>query len=231
MVSPRPGALLHLDRLPLFESLSESARCRIAAAASVREVERGGEVFAAGEPCAGLYFVVEGLVKLYAKSPSGHEKVIEVLGAGTCLTDAWFLQGDHHVAHARALSHARVLIVSTPVVMTELNQHPELALRLLSQMSTRYTNLMRDVEALTLHSGSKRVVDYLLRVRTLAAGQRDGNETVVSLPASKGTIASLLSVTPEHFSRILHELQAQGLISVRRRQIHIPNIQRLAAFA
>ncbi|MGC4062995.1 MAG: helix-turn-helix domain-containing protein [Aquabacterium sp.] len=50
------------------------------------------------------------------------------------------------------------------------------------------------------------------------------------MPASKGTIASLLSVTPEHFSRILHDLQARGLIAVQRRQIHILDAQGLARF-
>jgi len=53
----------------------------------------------------------------------------------------------------------------------------------------------------------------------------------VSLPASKGTIASLLSVTPEHFSRILHELQARGLIEVDRRHIKILDAQGLASYA
>lgn len=56
-------------------------------------------------------------------------------------------------------------------------------------------------------------------------------DVTVSLPASKGTIASLLSVTPEHFSRILHDLQANGLIAVDRRHIHILDAQRLASYA
>ena len=89
---------------------------------------------------------------------------------------------------------------------------------------------VRDIEALTLHSGIKRVVDYLVHspdVGQVPVSQRDAT---VSLPASKGTIASLLSVTPEHFSRILHELQANGLIAVNRRQIHIPDVQRLACY-
>jgi CRP/FNR family transcriptional regulator, dissimilatory nitrate respiration regulator len=37
-----------------------------------------------------------------------------------------------------------------------------------------------------------------------------------------------LSVTPEHFSRILHDLQSRGLIAVNRREIVIPDVERLA---
>jgi CRP-like cAMP-binding protein len=38
---------------------------------------------------------------------------------------------------------------------------------------------------------------------------------------SKATLASRLSLTPEYFSRVLHELEAAGLISVDKRDIHI----------
>lgn len=43
----------------------------------------------------------------------------------------------------------------------------------------------------------------------------------VSLPVSKATLASRLSLTPEYFSRVLHELEAKGLIQVDNRDIHI----------
>ena len=50
------------------------------------------------------------------------------------------------------------------------------------------------------------------------------------LPASKATVASRLSLTPEYFSRVLHELEAQGLIQIDKREIRILDVQRLASF-
>jgi thiamine biosynthesis lipoprotein len=52
----------------------------------------------------------------------------------------------------------------------------------------------------------------------------------VSLPVSKATIASRLSITPEYFSRVLHELESAGLISIERRQIHIEDCKALANY-
>ena len=52
----------------------------------------------------------------------------------------------------------------------------------------------------------------------------------VSLPVSKATIASRLSITPEYFSRVLHELEAAGLIRIDKREIHIPDVERLANY-
>ena len=52
----------------------------------------------------------------------------------------------------------------------------------------------------------------------------------VSLPVSKSTIASRLSLTPEYFSRVLHELEAAKLITVQRRDIHIHDTAKLAGY-
>ena len=51
----------------------------------------------------------------------------------------------------------------------------------------------------------------------------------LTLPTSKAIVASRLNLTPEHFSRILHELQAKGLIQRRRREIRILDIAKLRA--
>ncbi len=47
---------------------------------------------------------------------------------------------------------------------------------------------------------------------------------------SKATIASRLSLTPEYFSRVLHELEAAGLIEVDKRDIRILDPQRLVRY-
>ena len=230
MVSRRLDVVSYLGSQVLFQNMPEAELQRIAAASIVRRLPRGTEIFVAGDTCEGLYLVVDGMVKLYAKGPQGHEKVIEVVGEGGCVTEALLFSDCPHSVNASALSDLQLVEVPRAVLMSELNRSPELALRFITDLSRRFTGLVRDIEALTLHSGIKRVVDYLVHspdVGQVPASQRDAT---VSLPASKGTIASLLSVTPEHFSRILHELQANGLIAVNRRQIHIPDVQRLACY-
>ena len=52
----------------------------------------------------------------------------------------------------------------------------------------------------------------------------------VSLPTSKANVASRLNVTPEHFSRILHQLIDDKLIAVNGREVHILDVARLRSF-
>jgi CRP-like cAMP-binding protein len=72
----------------------------------------------------------------------------------------------------------------------------------------------------------QRVIGYLLRDQD----DKDSKSITVALPVSKGTIASRLSLTPEYFSRVLHELETNGLIEIDKREIRIPDARRLAAY-
>jgi CRP-like cAMP-binding protein len=72
------------------------------------------------------------------------------------------------------------------------------------------------------------VIGYLLRDQEPDEG---GAGTVtVSLPVSKATVASRLSLTPEYFSRVLRELEAASLIVVDKRDIRILDVRRLAEY-
>ena len=55
-------------------------------------------------------------------------------------------------------------------------------------------------------------------------------EVTVSLPVSKATLASRLSLTPEYFSRVLRELEEARLIEVDKRDIRILDAARLATY-
>lgn len=214
----------------LFKGMGQSELARIAAACNTKSVARGEDLFQAGQACEGLYFVVDGLIKLYAKAGNGQEKVLEVIGPGTCVCEALVFGETAHGVHAGALMDAFLLFVPRSALEAELERNAGLAIRLLKGLSRRMNGLLKDIEAVTLHSGVQRVVDYLLQSPASPDEPARPKAVTVSLPASKGTIASLLSVTPEHFSRILHELQSRGLISVERRQIHIHDAQALAQY-
>ena len=59
---------------------------------------------------------------------------------------------------------------------------------------------------------------------------REHSSPCCGLPVSKAIVASRLNLTPEHFSRILHDLQTLGLISVDGRDVHIVDVVRLRAY-
>jgi CRP-like cAMP-binding protein len=112
------------------------------------------------------------------------------------------------------------------VHLEEIERDPRFSLRMLAGISRRLHGLVRDIESGALHSGMQRVIGYLVRDSDCGSEQ----SVTVSLPVSKATIASRLSLTPEYFSKVLHELESEGLIEIDKRDIRIIDPKRLATY-
>ena len=221
----------YLAVLPLFHELSGTELQRMASGCQVRRFGRGDMVFSVGQPCNEFHVTVIGQVKLYAVSPSGQEKVIELIGPGNTFAEALMFTDRPYIVNAQALTDVLLLSVSKHAVVGEIEIDPRFALRMLAGISRRLHGLVHDVESYALCSGLQRVIGYLLR-DPAGDDRRDGDPEAltVSLPVSKATIASRLSLTPEYFSRVLHELEGAGLIAIDKREIRILDVKRLAAF-
>lgn len=233
----------YLAVLPLFQEMTPAELQRLAEGCRLRRLARGDSVFRVGEPCEEFHVTVMGQVKLFAISPQGQEKVIELIGPGNSFAEALMFTGKPYIINAQSLTDTLLLTVDKVAVVGEIERDPRFAMRMLAGISRRLHGLVHDVQAYSLHSGMQRVIGYLLRDLPEEADDAAGfsladagcaapppprRELRVSLPVSKATIASRLSLTPEYFSRVLHELEAEGLITIDKRDIRILDPARLA---
>jgi len=220
----------YLSVLPLFGDMQPAELQALAEqGCQLHRMGRGETVFRVGQACEAFHVVVTGQVKLYALSPSGAEKVIELVGPGNSFGEALMFTDRPHIVNAQTLSECLLLSISKATMMEEIARDPRFALRMLAGVSRRLHGLIRDVESYCLHSGIQRVIGFLLSEQE-EEDYEDGDTLTVSLPVSKATIASRLSLTPEYFSRVLHELEAEGLIQIDRRDIRILNTRGLASY-
>ena len=217
-----------LSRLPLFEELAPDEIDRIATGTTELHVPRGEIVVNRGDPCVGFHLVVYGQVKLAFLSPQGGEKVVEIVGPGYSFGEALMFMGKPYIVMAQTLSDSLLMHVSRKVVFDELERDPVFARKMLAGLSRRLHSLISDVESYSMQSGTERVIGYLLRQDETHS---NANEPyAVTLPTSKAVVASRLNVTPEHFSRILHDLSEKGLIAVEGREIRILDAGKLRGY-
>ncbi|AEC19168.1 cyclic nucleotide-binding domain-containing protein [Pusillimonas sp. T7-7] len=214
-----------LAKLPLFNELSTQELDVLAAGTTEVQVARGEMIFHRGDPCVGFHTVVYGQIKLMFVSPMGGEKVVRLIGPGDSFGEALMFLDKAYIVSAQALADTMLLHVAKSVLFTELDRHPGFARKMLAGLSQRLHNLMSDVEAYSLRSGTQRVIGYLLKD---GGARQDGRQ--FRLETSKTVIASRLNLTPEHFSRILHDLGANGLIKVKGRDITIIDGAKLSAY-
>lgn len=214
-----------LSHAPIFRGLCRDDIARIARGASQVHAERGMVLFHRGAECRGFHLVAFGQVKLAVGTAGGAERVIEILGAGGTFGEAVMFTGMPYPVTATMLADSLLVHVSRDVLYAEIDHDPRLAHRMLAGLSQRLHVMVKDLEALTLRSGMQRVIGYLLSL--VDEAQAGGS---VTLPAQKSLVASRLNVTPEYFSRILHDLSAAGLVRIDGRRIDILDPEGLRSF-
>lgn len=214
-----------LKRLPLFDDFGADELSVVAGGTSELHATRCQPIFHRGDTCNGFYSVVYGQVKLGFVSAQGNEKIVEIVGSGHSFGEALMFMERPYILNASALCDTLLLHISKAVVFEELERNPGFARRMLAGVSRRMHGLISDVESYSLHSGSQRIVGYLLNE------QPPGDSGRVLLSASKKLIASRLNLTPEYFSRVLHDLVSRGMIALRGREVTILDAEGLRAFA
>ena len=213
-----------LKRLPLFADFTADELTVLAASTQEVHVPRGTPIFNRGDPCRGFHIVIYGQVKLGFLSVQGDEKIVEIIGPGFSFGEALMFMEKPYIVGATALDDTMLLHIAKEAVFGELEHNPAFARRMLAGMSRRLHGLIKDVESYSLRSGSQRIVGYLLK------DEPDGDGALVTLSVSKKLLASRLNLTPEYFSRVLHDLSEHGMIAVKGRQITILDIERLRAY-
>jgi CRP/FNR family transcriptional regulator, dissimilatory nitrate respiration regulator len=218
-----------LARIPLFAGLDVGEIQRIAASTREVAVPRGGILFNRGDKNDGFYIVVYGQMKLAFTSPQGSEKVVEIISPGHSFGEAVMFMDKPYPVMAQALADSQLLHIGRAALFGEIDRDPKLARKMIAGLSMRLHRLIADVESYSLHSARERVIGYLLR----EAPDDDASQAPyeIHLPTSKGTLASRLNITQEHFSRLLHDLAERGLIEVAGRNIRVPNLDKLRNFS
>lgn len=187
-------------------------------------VLRNRYVFHTGDPAPGLYLIVNGMVKVVRVSSAGSEKIIHIARRGDFLAEVPVLLEQAYDTTAQAVSDSVLLYIPKQAVFELLRESPLLFRRLLVDMARKVHCLLLDIES-NFKAGHERVADFLL---SHAADISPREQALsIALPIKKTDLASWLGLTPQHFSRILHDLRQKGLIVVDGPVIHVPSIENL----
>jgi CRP-like cAMP-binding protein len=213
-----------LASVPLFKALDAATLARLAAATTRRTLERGEMLFRKGDPATGMYVVVYGEIKLMSITPARGSRLTGIVGPGRSFGEPVMFLERPALVDAQAAGDALLLHLPKQSVFDEIERNPKLALRMIAGLSQRVESLVRELDHQALGSGRERFIAYLLHQ---GRGQDRTAPLVVTLRAAKAEIASQLNLTPEHFSRILHELVTAGLLQVQGRRITVPDPNRL----
>jgi CRP/FNR family transcriptional regulator, cyclic AMP receptor protein len=231
MVGVPDPALNHsatLTRVPIFAGLSEAELSFLAERTVARRFSAGETVFAEGEPCAGLFVVASGHVRIFKSSAGGREQVLSIEGPGSSVAELPVFDGGNYPASVTAIDDATLLFVSKQDFQSLCLTHPQVSLKVLRVVGARLRRLVGIIEELSFTTVRHRLAAFLVRLAN-TSGKRTEKGLEISLPANNQELASQIGTVRELVSRNLSRLQAEGMLRIEGRSVFITDLKGLEA--
>lgn len=203
-----------LQRIPIFAELDEQVVARLATRCVPRAVGEGFTLFRAGDPCAGLYVVLEGRVRVYRSSPDGREQTVAVEGPGRPVAELPLFDGGPYPASAVAMTPSRLAFLPRGEFEHAFRTDPDVAAAVVRSLGARLRHLVQLVETVAFRDVAARLA---MRLADYAdqSGVSEGDGIAFELERTQEELATEIGTARESVSRALKQLTSRGLIRER----------------
>lgn len=193
-----------MHKVPIFSNLNQEEMDRIAAIISDREYAKGETIYFSGEAKEQLYVINQGKAKVYIVSETGKEQIIRILYPGDFMGELSLFVNSPLNSNAEALEPTAVCVIDGQKLKGIIREVPDIALKIIEELSKRLKNAENMIESLGLHDVEQRVADILLNM--------SGDQDEIKLTISKKDLAAHMGMSQETLSRKLTSFQERGWI-------------------
>ena len=176
-------------------------------------------LFAAGHPCQGFPWLLQGEVKVFRASSQGRQLELYRVGAGEiCLVSTASLFSAVPLSADAVTTQATVLRLLSPAGFARMAEDATLRAFLFEQFASRLTDLITVTDAVAFQRLDRRLAAALL-----------GHGPVLS--TSHQELAHALGTAREIVTRLLRRFEQEGWVELGRNEIRIQSPRALRAFA
>lgn len=210
-----------LGRIKHFQDLSVAERTDFVRAGRVRTFPAGTIIYREGDPVAGLFVLLGGLVHMVKLGLQGQQSIIAEIKPIIMFNEVAVLDGGANPATAVAVQDCVVWWIGPDVFQTFLQRYPVLGLALLRLLAARMRMLLGHYEDLASRSVIARAAKLLLDLSAR------GSQPILRRHYTNAFLAARIATAPEVFSRALRWLCQQGAITCTRATITVRNVKAL----
>jgi CRP/FNR family cyclic AMP-dependent transcriptional regulator len=205
---PTGVPVITLRNLPIFESLSDDRLQPIARVCSLQRVERNAVVMRAGDSTENVCFVLRGTLRVLVSDPDGREVILSILGPGELFGEMGVIDGLSRSATVIASEACDLVVIANTDFKRCLAENFDLSLSIMRGLVQRLRAADKAIESLALLDVYGRVARLLLE---MAEDGPDGKR-VVTRKVTKQDMAKMVGASREMVSRVMKDLQRQGLV-------------------
>lgn len=213
----------NLLRLPYFQGMSKNDLTSVLDKVKLEftRYTEGNKILSQGETCNKFIIALNGEIKAETLSPDGTYRLIEIHDAPYAI-EPYSLFGSSTEYNRSYYAHTTcdVLIIDKSYFFSEFTKHNIFTINLLNLISHRAQSLNCRIWQNTSRSIEQRIIQFIaMRSETL----RNTKTIMIKMEC----LAANLCETRINISKALNELQRKELVKLSRKEIHIPDFEKL----
>ena len=201
--------LSFLESVPIFADLEEPELKKIEKLGLRKKYKKGNIVVLEKEMGAALFVIISGKVKIVRTDEDGREVILSIFGPGEFFGEMSLLDGLARSASVVALTKAELFMIHRRDFLKLLNEHPQVAISLLGELTTRLRKADTQIKSLSLKDASGRVANVILMLADDIGVFRKGKVEIDELPLQQD-MANMAGTSRETVSRMLHQFIREG---------------------
>lgn len=199
----------------------------IAGNRQVLHLTKGEILFRENEPVTGMYFVYKGLIKVHKHWGVDKELILRFAKSGDIVGHRGLGSGNIYPISATALEAVSICFVSLDFFNDSLKVNASLIRDLLNFFAEELQSSEQRMRDLVHMPVKSRIVQALVSLREKFGTTETG---ALNLELTRQDFSSYIGTTYETTFRMLNELAAEKIIGLNKKDILIPDVDRLRSY-
>lgn len=213
-------------KIPLFSSLKDEELEAIARVSVVKNCPKDSLILIEDDEGDALFIIRAGKVKVTSFSVTGKEIIFSILGVGDFFGDMSLLDGKPRSASVISMEESSVYVLRRADFHRIIEKHPNIALKLLKELTSRLRKADERIESLALLDVRGRVAGILLQLAE-ESGEKTPEGIVIRSRPTHQDLANMVGTTRETVSRILKQMENGNYIILSGKDVTILDTERL----
>ncbi len=215
-----------LSMVDIFEPLTPEELCEIDWKDLNTRMEEGEVFYTPMDLCEALFVLQEGRVRIYRKTGEGREFTLAVVESGTIFGEMTLTAQRLSNSYAQAMEPSMISTLCRADLERLILDKPQVGLQLAHLLSERLLLYESRLEALGLKDVPARLASLILE---LIEGEGLKTPAGYKIPTryTHKHLGTMIGANREAVTRAFARLQDVGAVELKRRQIHVEDIENL----
>lgn len=216
-----------LKECKLFQKLGAEQIRLLESKSQMRTFDRKSLVYLPEDNSDSVLLLISGRIRIYHLTADGKEAVLGFVDPREIFGELAVFESGQREEFAQTMEKSSIVKIPGHVLQEMMETQADLAIGITKLMGMRRQRIERRLKSLLFRSNRERLVHLLLELAE-RYGKPQPNGLLLGLKLSHQELANIIGSTRETVTVLLGELQDEGHVEIKRRQLILKKPNRLA---